>query len=331
MRHVPRIALAATFVIVVLQQGTALGSTGTADISVSVSRSAEPTTATADLTYTIKATNNGPDPATSTNISDTLPAEVMLISVGGAGKYDPSLNRVTWHLGTLDAGQVRVRTVVIRPIHPSHLTNSVNVTTTSSDPTPNTVTTLSNVVAEPGVEYISVRDTGIKPTFHSLPLGDTLQWDFYGPGLHEITDSNGLGLFDTGPVKPVNYYRYTFNLSAEIRTMDIGWTDQPPDLKYTGKIVVPVQVSPPTGDQFTQFTVTWALSTLPPGFVEDIQIKRPGFTTWETFQHGTSALNDPSFVADAGPGTYSFRDRIRNTVNKTHSRFGPPVPLEVTE
>jgi hypothetical protein len=208
----------------------------------------------------------------------------------------------------------------------------VTATTTSSDPTtPNRVVTPSSVVAEPGVEYVSVRDTGIQPTFHSVPLGDTLQWDFYGPGIHEITDSHGLGLFDTGPVSPVNYYRYTFNLSAEIRTMDVGWLDQPPDLKYTGKIVVPVQVSPTSGDETTQFNVTWALSTLPPHIVEDVQIKRPGSTVWARFQHGTTALNDPSFVADAGPGTYYFRDRIRNTVAKTHSRLGPPVPIEVTE
>ena len=331
MRQVAKVALVVTFLTVVLPEATARAATGTADISVSVSASAEPTVATADLTYTITVTNNGPDPASSTNIYDALPAEVMLISVSGAPQYDPSLNRVIWHTRSLDAGSVRVRTVVIRPIHPSQLTNSVDVTTDSSDPTtPNTATTLSNVVAEPGVEYVSVRDTGIKPTFRSVPLGDTLQWDFYGPGLHQITDSHGLGLFDSGALEPVDYYRYTFDLSAEIRTMDVGWADQPPDLKYTGKIVVPVEVSPASGDGTTQFTVTWALSPLPADFVEDVQIRRPGSTTWEMFHHGTTALDDPSFVADAGPGTYSFRDRIRNTANGTHSRIGPPVSIEVT-
>jgi hypothetical protein len=46
--------------------------------------------------------------------------------------------------------------------------------------------------------------------------------------------------------------------------------------------------------------------------------------------NGTRELNDPSFVPDAGPGIYSFRDRLRNRVNKTHSRFGPPVDITVT-
>jgi uncharacterized repeat protein (TIGR01451 family) len=324
VKRFPKIALATTLVAVLLQQGTARAAAGSADLSVSVSTSAEPTTANSDLTYTITLVNNGPGPAASTNIHDILPPEVMLISVGGAGRYDPALNRVTWHLGTVDAGRVTVRTVVIRPIHPNKITNSVTVTTTSTDPTtPDRVDTPSHVVGELGVEYISVRDAGVKPAFRNVPLGSTLQWDFFGPGVHEITDSHGLGLFDSGPTTSVNYFRYTFELSAEIRTMDIGYPDN------NGKIVVPVQVSPSSGDLSTQFAVTWALSPLPADFVEDVQIKRPGSTAWQRFRHGTTELNDPSFLADSGPGTYSFRDRIRNTANNTHSRFGPPVPIDV--
>ncbi len=239
----PKLALATTLAADLLPQGTAGAATGSADPSVSVGASAEPTTATSDLIYTITLTNNGPDPSASTNIHDTLPSEVMLMSVGGAGRYDPSLNKVTWHLGTLDAGRVAVRTVVIRPIHPKKITNSVTVTTMSSDPTtPNTVDTLSHVVGEPGVEYISMRDTGIQPPFRDVALGGTLQWDSFGPGVHEITDSQGLGVFDSGPTTAVNYFRYTFDLSAEIRTMDIGYPDN------NGKVVVPVQVSPSSGD-----------------------------------------------------------------------------------
>jgi uncharacterized repeat protein (TIGR01451 family) len=320
--------------LVLLPPATASAAPGTADLSVSVAPSAEPTTATADLTYTITVTNNGPDPAASTNVYDTLPPKVMLISIGGAGQYDPALNQVTWHLGILDAGRVKTRTVVIRPIHPDQITNSVTVTTTSTDlTTPNTATTISNVVAEPGVEYVWVRDTGLQPRFHNVPLGGTIQWDFYGPGVHQITDSHGLELFDSGAVTPVNYFRYTFDLSAEVRTMDIGWLDQPPDLQYTGKIVVPVDVSPSSGDLSTQFAITWALSALPPHFAEDVQIKRPGpAPVWEKYHHdrGTTTVLGDTFTPDAGPGTYYFRDRVRNTRKKTHSRFGPPVPIVVS-
>jgi hypothetical protein len=95
-----------------------------------------------------------------------------------------------------------------------------------------------------------------------------------------------------------------------------------------GKLVVPVQVSPTSGTQTDTYTITWATAPLPAGFVEDVQIKRPTDTKWQQWRHGTSLLSD-SFVPDAGLGNYAFRDRIRRSSNRNHSRFGPPVTIDV--
>ena len=332
---VKRIWIATTFaslVLVISVQGTA-DAAGTADLSVTVTPSASPTVATAPLTYTISVTNKGPDVAEHTRITDTLPPDVMILDIRGKGVYDAATNTVSWYAGPMDPNRTVGRSVTIRPIHPDTITDTADATTTSFDPaTPNAAQAITTVDPEPGVHYVSVTgDSGFTPSFHKVALGETVQWDIYGAATdppHDITDSHGLGLFDSGAVAPVNYFRYTFTLSGEVRTMDdlVNYPDN------HGKLVVPVQVSPTSGIQTDTYTITWATAPLPAGFVEDVQIKRhtelPD-SRWQQWRHGTSLLSD-SFVPDAGPGTYAFRDRIRRSSNRNHSRFGPPVTIDVT-
>lgn len=331
---VKRIWIATTFASLVLAlsvQGTA-DAAGTADLSVTVTPSASPTVATAPLTYTISVTNKGPDVAEHTRITDTLPPDVMILDIRGKGVYDATTNTVSWYAGPVDLGRTVGRSVTIRPIYPATLTDSADASTTSLDPvTPNTVQTMTTVDPEPGVHYVRVNgDTGFTPSFHSVALGETVQWDIYGAATdppHDVTDSHGLALFDSGPLTPVNYFRYTFTLSGEVRTMDdpVNYPDN------AGKLVVPVQVSPTSGTQTDTYTITWATAPLPVGFVEDVQIKRHAELTdskWQQWRHGTSLQSD-SFLPDAGPGTYAFRDRIRRSSNRNHSRFGPPVMIDV--
>jgi uncharacterized repeat protein (TIGR01451 family) len=333
-RFVKRIWIATTLASLILAlsvQGTAHAA-GTADLSVSVTPSASPVVATSALTYTITVTNKGPDDSEHTRITDTIPPDVMLVSSSGKGAFDSSTGVVSWYPGLVAANTAVTRTLTIRPIHPGTIKNTANASTSSSDPAlPNTVQTTTVVNPEPGVHYVSVRGgTGFKPPFHSVALGETVQWDIYGAATdppHDITDSHGLRLFDSGPLTPVNYFRYRFTLSGEVRTMDdpINYPDN------TGKLVVPVQVSPTSGTQSDTYTITWATAPLPAGFVEDVQIKRHAELTesrWQQWRHGTSLLSD-SFVPDAGPGTYAFRDRIRRSSNRNHSRFGPPVTIDV--
>jgi hypothetical protein len=233
---------------------------------------------------------------------------------------------VTWGVGTVNAGDSVSGQIVITPIHPypGGITTTATATTATTDPTtPDTASDTTVVASEPGVQYVAVRDSGLTPTFRKIPLGGTLQWDFFGPSVHEITDAHGLGLIDSGPVSPIAYYRYTFHLSAEIRTMDVGFPNN------NGKIVIPPVVQPSSGTPLTQFSVTWADQPLPSGIVEDVQVRRPN-GSWVSFAHGTTLLGT-TFTPDEGVGTYSFRDRIRSDVTGDHSRFGPPVPITVTD
>jgi uncharacterized repeat protein (TIGR01451 family) len=305
---------------------TPASAAGLADISVSISASPKPVTADSDLTYTVTVKNDGPDPASHVVFTATLPPEVIFRSASAPGSYSQATNRVTWGVGTVNAGDSVTGEVVITPIHPypGGIKTTATATTATTDPTtPDTASDSTVVASEPGVQYVAVRDSGLTPTFRRMQLGGTLQWDFFGPSVHQITDAHGLGLIDSGPVSPISYFRYTFHLTAEIRTMDVGFPSN------NGKIVIPPVVQPSSGTPSTHFSVTWADQPLPSGIVEDVQIRRPN-GSWVSFAHGTTLLGT-TFTPDAGAGTYAFRDRIRRDGTSNHSRFGSPVPITVTD
>jgi uncharacterized repeat protein (TIGR01451 family) len=321
MRAVPVVVLFLT--VFALTAPPALAQGG-ADVSLSISAPAS-VTADAPLTFTLEATNAGPDPAKHTHIIDRLPADVMLSAMSEGGTFDPARDRVEWAEGTLMASATVNEWVTVTPIHPGTVTDTARVTTSSTDPTtPNKASSDVSVSPESGVAYIAVRDTGVVPSFRDVPLGGVVQWDFFGPSVHEITDAQGLMLLDTGPIAPVDYFRFTFDVSGEIRTKDLDTFPA-----NTGKVVIPVQVAPATGTVSSTFTVTWALSAPAAGLVEDVQIKRPG-ASWAPWRHGESTLLEDAFQPDAGPGTYAFRSRVRDPSDGALSRFGPPVAIDVT-
>jgi uncharacterized repeat protein (TIGR01451 family) len=297
-----------------------------ADLSVSVVDSADPIVADDTVTYTVSVHNAGPGDATDTVVRDMLPPPVIFSSATDGGTFDSTLGVVRWDVGTLAAGTDVSFSVTVQAIHPEFpMTDTVTAETSAPDPTtPNSATADTTVDAEQGVRYVSVADTGLTPPFRNVPLGGTVQWDFFGPGVHDITDAHGLGLFDSGPHTAVEFYRYTFDQTAEIRTKDL-----PTFPSNNGKIVVPVEVAPAAGTTGTQFTVTWALTPPATGLVVDVQIKRPG-GSWQRWRHRQGVRTWDTFVPDAGAGTYSFRSRLRNVTNDAVSRFGPAVPVVVT-
>jgi len=295
------------------------------DLTLSVTDSTDPVIADSALTYTLTVKNVGGSTANNASLVDSLPPEVIFQSASDGGTYDLSANTVTWNLGDVASAGTVVETLAIQPIHPEFpMTNSASVTTTSADAgSPNTTTTDTEVDPQAGTRYVSVTDGASTPFYRGLALGDTVQWDFLGPSSHEITDSHGLGYLDTGMQAPISYWRFTFGLSAELRTKDVDAF--PLNL---GKITVPPTVTPATGTTTDAFLVAWALQQPPTNIVEDVQIKRPG-ARWVHWRHRQSLRIQDQFVPDAGPGTYAFRSRIRNVGNGTHSRFGPPVTITV--
>jgi plastocyanin len=97
-----------------------------------------------------------------------------------------------------------------------------------------------------------------------------------------------------------------------------------PDM--TGRVLVPLKAS---GSASAGWTLRWSsLSSTPSNRAFDVQIKRPGSSTWAAFRTDTtkrSAAFDP-----AKHGTYSFRAHTRNLTNGTHSGWSPVRQLKIS-
>jgi len=177
--------------------------------------------------------------------------------------------------------------------------------------------------AQPDTSYVLSLDGGFAPVSRQAKRGFAVQWTFLGPRTHTVTDRSGMGLFDSGVKSIVSYFTVAFTAAG---SYPYGDTLDP---ALTGTIEVPIRISPRSGDPRTDFTVIWASAPLRTGFVEDIQIKRPGspaFVDWMTGQTGRSA----PFTADAGPGTYSFRARLRKSADDSHSGYSVGKSILVT-
>ena len=95
-----------------------------------------------------------------------------------------------------------------------------------------------------------------------------------------------------------------------------------------GKISVPLVVSPTGGTTNTTFTITWASAPPTGGRVFDVEIKRPSPASYAKWLPGTTETS-ASFTPDAGPGTYRFRSRLRDTTTGAKSGYSPGAAITV--
>ena len=132
-----------------------------------------------------------------------------------------------------------------------------------------------SVTAAPATSYVGVTNLGFQTPSPAVAIGNTLQWDFVGPGAHSATDNtSGLGLFpDTGLVSPVDFRTQVFHWSGDYTFTDTATGN-------TVKFDVLPQAAPATGSTSTVFTITWGDIAPPAGYGEDIQVEYPGTTTW---------------------------------------------------
>jgi plastocyanin len=136
-------------------------------------------------------------------------------------------------------------------------------------------------VAAAGTRCVLVRSLGFAPGVRRADLGEKVEWTFYGPVTQSVTDTSGLGLFDSGSRSFVAYYSFTF-AAAGVYGYDDGL-----HTALTGRIAVPTQASPPSGTIGTTFTVTWSTAAASGDRVFDVQIKRPGVVVLRELAHGT--------------------------------------------
>jgi plastocyanin len=150
---------------------------------------------------------------------------------------------------------------------------------------------------------IDVKDFVFSPTSRTVAQDTNVLFRFLGPSLHTVTDTSGMGLFDSGPMSP--------GTTATVPVVGAGGYPFACSIhpSMTGVLNVGVLTSPGSGTTSTVFSVRWATGP-EDGFVFDVQVKRPGTRSWKALLTDTPAAS-MSFTPDRGEGTYSFRARTQ--------------------
>lgn len=181
---------------------------------------------------------------------------------------------------------------------------------------------------------VTVKDFSFKPANLNVGLGQVARWGFQGPSPHTATDSIGLGsggapLFDSGSRGHGESYEFLFQAAGNY---PYASTLQEPKA-MTGSIKVPMVASPVSGQTTTDFTMSWASTTLS-GFRFSVQLrfKAQGSTTWSKWAAFGAPQTEPSatFTPDRGPGTYQFRSGLQNVGTGRISLFSSPISITVT-
>jgi uncharacterized repeat protein (TIGR01451 family) len=115
-------------VTILLNQGPS------ANLALSLADSPDPVVAGATLTYTLTASNRGPDDASGVTLTDTLPAGVSFLSASaGCTKSGAT---VTCSLGGLPDGTTKQRVISVRPAAAGTLTDTASLKGSEADPRP---------------------------------------------------------------------------------------------------------------------------------------------------------------------------------------------------
>ena len=93
-------------------------------LAMSKTDSADPVLLGNNFTYTVSVTNDGPSTATNVTVSDTLPAQVNLVSVSSSQGGCAAL---PCNLGTLTVGQMGTVTITVTAVTEGTFTNTATV------------------------------------------------------------------------------------------------------------------------------------------------------------------------------------------------------------
>jgi hypothetical protein len=131
-----------------------------------------------------------------------------------------------------------------------------------------------------------------------------------------------MGLFDSGPkavgslagvtVPGAGSYAYRCTIITSM----------------TGTLKANMTVSPTSGKTATVFNLSWAGSAPPSGFGFDVQVKRPGSSTWANLRHDTLTPST-TWTPPNGTGTYQFRTRLQRLGATSASGWSAALAVSV--
>ena len=169
--------------------GTTFTQDARVDITVEKTVNAPEVAVGQNVTYTVTARNvdNGLSEAEGVELVDTLPEDVLFISVSPSGSCAATLapgdevtagDTVTCNFGTLGNGQQQAATIIVRPLLsarvPGTLTNTAEVTTTTieTDVEPNSDSVITTI-ADPATDLLVNKSDG---GFDPVPVGELVTY-----------------------------------------------------------------------------------------------------------------------------------------------------------
>jgi CSLREA domain-containing protein/uncharacterized repeat protein (TIGR01451 family) len=159
-------------------------SSSLADLTISQSASPNPVIVGSNLTFTITATNNGPDAVTSAVVTDNLSASLAFVSCNstGGGVCGGAGNNRTVSLPTLASGASAtitfVATVDCFLAHNATISNTASISSSISDPVANNSAASTTTVNHPAAQIL--------PTSQAFPSAN-------GNGTINVTFPAGCG------------------------------------------------------------------------------------------------------------------------------------------
>jgi plastocyanin len=187
----------------------------------------------------------------------------------------------------------------------------------------------SAVAAAATVRPVTIADNSFSPFTRTMIRGDYVRWTNGGSLTHSTTSTGALRWDRT--VLSGGTYLYTGGgpgfYAAGIFPYFCKF-----HAGMTGRVSVPVSVSPASGPRGTRFTVRWATMTAPTGYRYQVQRRTPGSSVWTLWRTTTASAGSFATTATTPRGTYSFRARLQRLSGSTFvsSFFSFPASLSVT-
>jgi plastocyanin len=175
--------------------------------------------------------------------------------------------------------------------------------------------------------YVGVFENSFGPqSVQTLKRGDSISWGFVGTKDHSATERSGLSYFDSG-YSPPERTMFTMVFPAA-GSFPYHCKDPNHSVSMTGSVKVPVGRNPAFAPLGTTFKIKWAQKAADPGYVFDVQFKRPGDSSFSTFR--TGATNAQTQFIPNKKGFFYFRGRVRSKATGAHSGWSPPTHIHVT-
>jgi hypothetical protein len=164
----------------------------------------------------------------------------------------------------------------------------------------------------------TVRDTGFAPSSANVSApGAAAYWAVPASDetSHQLVDSSGFGLFDSGPLAPGSSYAFAFPASGTYLVTDK--TDGASE-----KVSVPMLAITNFGGRKM---LEWANAAPPVGVRFQIQDIPPGDTKFILFRN--TRTTGCRLALQLAPGTYRFRSRMRDGATGAATGWSPTVTV----